>query len=181
MNDNKIDIIKYPLGMRILHWLMAALILGNIVVGILLEDMDDETRGIFRSNHKSVGLLVLLLLMARLWLRMRNQLQGKLPDYSFMKSGLERMAAKAGHFLIYALIFFIPFSGYISSNMFGYPVNLFGIPFPTLIGKNVETAKLIFETHGLMAYILLVLIVLHVAAVIKHIIKDKYPVHKRMM
>jgi cytochrome b561 len=67
----------------------------------------------------------------------------------------------------------VPLSGFLMSNSFGFPVKIFGIELPMLVGTNFELGKILAEAHELCAYGLLGLIIAHVLAVIKHRFFDK--------
>jgi cytochrome b561 len=97
-------------------------------------------------------------------------------------SKIEIILSGLVHFGLYVLLFCVPFSGYLMSNSFGFPVHLFGIKMPFLIGTNYELGKLFAEAHELCAYALLGLVIIHILAVIKHRYFDKpeHDVLKRM-
>ncbi|MFI4955642.1 MAG: cytochrome b [Gammaproteobacteria bacterium] len=167
---------KYPFSMRILHWTMAVIIIGLIILGFLMGNvLTDEpyTRDLYLW-HKSFGVLALMLIVLRI--ATRFSLKDKIPALSTMMKKYELMAAKVGHVLLYVSMVVVPVSGYLMSS--AYPkssgIFLFGIPLPDALPKNEALAQFFTSVHIVSAYILAALIVGHVAAVIKHRYFDKH-------
>lgn len=158
---------KYSLPMRVMHWLIAAMILSLIAVGWYMEGLDRSVEAkfaVFYPLHKSFGALVLLLVLARVVIKVFSA-KPALPDYV---EGLARKAAVASHHLMYMLMLAIPLSGYLMSNAGGRAVKMFGLELPTLVEKNKELGGLMHEIHVTIPYVLLALIAVHIGAAIKH-------------
>ncbi|MFO7592762.1 MAG: cytochrome b [Pseudomonadota bacterium] len=166
----------YGVVSKTLHWLMAAIILVLIFVGIYMAGLPKETTEEQQyafplyNLHKSFGVVVLLLIVLRLvWLRISPAPQ--LPSAFAPK---ERVMVKALQGLLYLLMLLMPISGYVMSVAGGRPVNFFGLgELPALIGESKALAGFAHEAHGIMGWAMLVLIVLHAAGAIKHRLKDK--------
>lgn len=159
--------MKYPLTSRILHWLMAAIILFLLGLGIYMTDFmskEAPNRMEIYNLHKSLGALVLVLIA----IRILNRLTFKAPAFPDSLPKIEKIAAHLAHFALYFLMIAMPLSGFLMSNSFGYPVNFFGIELPMLMEKNLELAPLIHESHTIFGYSLIAVIALHVLGVIKH-------------
>ncbi|MBU6339261.1 MAG: cytochrome b [Rickettsiales bacterium] len=160
---------------------MAALILTLIALGIYMTGLskEDPSRMEVYNLHKSLGALALIFVFIRLVNRVIKPAP-KLPD-TIVKS--EKILAHLAHIGLYILMVIVPLSGYLMSNYFGYPVQLFGIKMPTLVQTNVDLGKIFHETHEISPYILLGLIILHVIGVVKHRFFDKpeNDVLKRML
>lgn len=164
--------MKHPLPSRILHWLMAAIILTLLGLGIYMSEFlskDAANRMEIYNLHKSLGIIALALI----FLRIINRLINKAPALPQSISKLEITLAHLCHFALYFLMILTPLSGYLMSNSAGYPAVFFGYELPFLIEKNLELRKFFAETHELSAYSLLALITIHVSAVIKHRFFDK--------
>jgi cytochrome b561 len=167
---------EFGLVSKTLHWLMAAIILTLIFVGIYMADLPTETAEQeqyafqFFNLHKSFGVIILALIVLRLvW--MRSSPAPALPSAFAPK---ERVMVKALQGLLYLLMIVIPLSGYLMSNAGGHPINFFGLgELPALIGENKAIGGLAHEVHEIMGWSILVLIVLHMAGAIKHRLKDK--------
>lgn len=175
-------IARYHVGAMILHWLMAILILGNLVLGLLLEDIPNEQKFQFYQLHKSIGMSVLVLSVLRIVWRFLFPA----PTLSASLKLWEVWAVKITHFLFYVLMVGIPFSGWalVSASPKKIPTILFGvIPLPHLpffdgitdMDSRKELSESIGDVHGLLAYVLLGLLALHVAAALRHhwILKDE--------
>ena len=167
---------EYGLVSKALHWLMAAIILTLIFVGIYMADLPTDTAEQkqyafqFFNLHKSFGVIILALIVLRLvWMRISPA--PALPSAFVPK---ERVMIKALQGLLYLLMIVLPLSGYIMSNAGGHPINFFGLgELPALVGENKTIGGLSHEVHEIMGWSILVLIVLHMAGAIKHRLKDK--------
>lgn len=170
---------KYPLQMRAMHWLLALIILCLLAVGLYMESLsrDDQMRPTLYAMHKSFGVTVFLLLLLRIFFRVRLGVPA-LPDVISM---LERRLALLGHYAFYVFMIVMPLSGFLMTNAFGFAVKLFGIELPRLIGPDRDLGRTLETVHKFSAYLLIALIVLHVAGVIKHRLKDKVNLLQRMI
>ena len=171
--------LKYPLLMRILHWVIGLCILGLIVAGWYMTGLDkeDPLRPVFYGLHKSFGVLVLVLVAVRIVVRLR----AFVPPQPDAFSAFVKRAAHWGHMALYLFMVVVPFSGYGMSVMGGYGAALFGIPLPDLLPENKALAGLAHEVHEVSPYILLALVVGHVLMVIKHYVIDRVNVLQRML
>ena len=163
-----------------LHWTIAALIIGNIAGGLYMHELPDSDPNKFQiyQLHKSFGITVLLLSFARLAWRLTHPapaLPGNLKPW-------ERIAAKVTHYGFYALMIGTPLLGWamVSASPWGIPTKLFFVvPWPHIPGlPNVEDKEavegLFKELHEIAAFAIIGLLLLHVAAAVKHhfVLKD---------
>ncbi|POZ60190.1 cytochrome b [Chromobacterium alticapitis] len=152
----------YPLSVSLLHWLLALAILGNLVLGWLL---DDEPA--LMALHKSIGALILLLALARLLNKLRSR--KRLPSSVNAAGTVSYLGEKAVHGLLYLGMFSVPLLGWLKSNAAGHAVSLFGlVNLPTLIGRNADWSETLDDAHGAAAYGLAALVAAHVCAAIAH-------------
>ncbi len=164
--------MKYPLSSRILHWLMALIILFMLGLGIYMTDFlgkEAPNRMEIYNLHKSLGVMILILI----FIRLLNRLAFKAPALPDTMPKVEKTLAHLAHIALYILMIFVPLSGYLMSNSFGYPVNFFSIEMPFLVEKNFDHGKIFSEAHEILAFTLLGLVAIHVLAVIKHRFFDK--------
>lgn len=170
---------KYPLGIRILHWLMALIIIGLLCVGLYMTGMskDDPLRGTLYMLHKSFGVIILVLFFVRLLWRLGAGVPA-LPD---VIPAAERNAAHLGHYALYLFMIGMPLSGFIMSQAGSYPVVFFGITLPRLMEKNPPIGKLMDTIHDYGAYTLIALLCLHVAGVVFHRVKERVNLLQRMV
>jgi cytochrome b561 len=161
---------------KALHWLMAAIILALIFVGIYMAGLPKETAAEkqyafqFYGLHKSFGVLALLLIVLRLvWTRLSPA-----PALPSAFAPKERVVVKALQGLLYLLMIVMPVSGYLMSNAGGHPIHFFGLfEMPAVVGESKALGGFAHEMHEIMGWAMLVLIVLHMAGAIKHRLKDK--------
>src|ERR1700730_7197656 len=98
-----------PVAMS-LHWIMAMLILFAGIFGLLLDDWPKATKLFWINIHAQAGLLILVLLMARIWWR-RTHTPPELPPEV---SEISRRVSHPAHLLIYALMLGKPLVGIVA-------------------------------------------------------------------
>ncbi len=164
--------MKYALSSRIIHWFMAVIILFLLGLGIYMTEFlpkDSPNHLQVYELHKSFGVVALIFI----FIRIVNRFIKKAPALPDTMPKIEQILSHLGHLGLYVLMLVVPLSGFLMSNSFGFPVKFFGTELPVLIGTNFDQGKLFAEAHELGAYALLGLVVVHVAAVIKHRFFDK--------
>jgi cytochrome b561 len=171
-----------------LHWLIAALIFANIGLAWYFNTLTDEAAVPLVALHKSIGITVLLLTLARIAWRLIHPA----PPLPATMKPWERWAAKATHLVFYVLMLGLPLSGWAwvsaSPLIKVHPTTLFGIlpwpafPFPGLDSDQLHDARHVLgTTHRVLGYVAYATIVLHVAAALKHQIIDRDDVLARMI
>ncbi|MBC3921088.1 cytochrome b [Undibacterium sp. CY18W] len=169
---------KYSNVSIVLHWLIALLIIAAFALGTIMTDMKfSPTKLQYFSYHKWLGVTVLALVAIRLLTRLFN----KAPPYPANMGKLQTQAANATHILLYVLMFAVPLSGYFYTLASGYPVVYLGLfQLPVLMGPNPELKETLKELHETLNYVMLALVLLHVAAALKHHFIDKDGLLNRM-
>lgn len=162
---------KYHIGLKILHWLMGALLLGMIGLGWYMAKYGEKlpNRGDLYSLHKSIGVTLLLLVMLRIVFRIST----KIPPLPESIPSILRTLSRCVQYTMYLLMVVVPVFGYAMSNSAGFDVKLFGITLPKIFPTDKEAGGVFREGHEILAYSLLVLVLLHIAGVIKHRFFDK--------
>jgi cytochrome b561 len=165
---------KYPMAMRVVHWVRAIVILGVISAGLWLVSLDDSVPakyGFFLPYHKSFGVLALLLGLTQLFLRTRLAV----PAPSTSITPLEARMADFAHKLLYVLMIAVPLIGYARSSTFPESDGVFflGMRIPELLPKDAHLSDILSIVHRYLAYTLLGVILLHAAGAIKHRFFDK--------
>ncbi|MGH1403908.1 MAG: cytochrome b [Alphaproteobacteria bacterium] len=166
--------MKYPLSIRVIHWMSALIIVGLLLTGIFMTPYDDNNVELSDSLyywHKSFGMLSLLFVLVRLVNRMRNPLQ-PLPEEMPLH---EKIAAKVAHNALYVLMVIVPVLGYVQSSTFEYSngISFFFMDLPGVFPKNAEAFDLSNNLHKWLSYSLLAVIIAHVAGALKHRFFDK--------
>lgn len=163
---------KYGFVAKSLHWLIAVLIITAWIVGDYAADLPDKDPSKFKlfDLHKSVGMVILMLVVIRLsW---------RLYDGSPKFTGMNKLlvaAARTVHYLLYIFMFIQPLSGWAMSSAAGYNPTFFGLfTFPSLVPKNSAMVATYVGIHNTSAILLLVLFIMHVGAALFHhfILKD---------
>ncbi len=169
---------RYHEVARILHWLIAGLILLQYALASMAEDATSDLQELaLLANHKSVGMTVFMLAFVRVFWRFTHSVPAlplSMPRWQVRASGFS-------HALLYVIIFALPLSGWLFSSANAYSVSWFNVfVFPDLIGGNESRAELLEEVHETLANALLVLVVLHILAALKHGLFDRDGVLGRM-
>jgi cytochrome b561 len=177
---------KYTKPAVILHWLIAIGILFN--AGKMLVTADDARTNAVFDLHKSIGITVLGLVALRILWRAANKPPALPATYKPWESKLSHWI----HYLLYALVFAIPFSGWLHDSAWKaaakHPLVLFhAIPWfrlPLFNGMDPATKdqwhELLGSIHGLLTYGLLTALALHVLGALKHQFLDKEKEIQRM-
>ena len=125
MRDTDTEIYSYGSIQRDFHWLMAAVILTAICVGIYAADLpkEDATRGLWFGIHKSLGMTVFFLAIMRIGWRLFHGT----PRYRVALGRFTALAAWVAHSALYILMVGVPIGGYVLSTASGHPVSWFGL------------------------------------------------------
>ena len=163
---------KYPLTIRLLHWLMAIAILGMIFSGWYMAQLPDDAanKSTLYPWQQSFGALLIFALAARIVIRLIAQFTGKIPAAPGVLASWEKLASHMAHAGLYVLMLAVPASGYIMFSAFPHSkgIDFFGSKLPDIVAKDQAVTELYHSFHGPIAYALLALISLHIGAVIKH-------------
>jgi cytochrome b561 len=161
-----------------LHWLLAALIVGNLAFGLSIVDLPLSPRKLrYFSWHKWIGVTVFVLSAARLAWRFAHPA----PTLPRTMPRWERAAAHASHALLYVLFLGAPLTGWLFSSAAGFQTVYLGVlPIPDLIGKDKDLADALKLAQRAINYTLATTIVVHVGAALKHHFVDRDDVLARM-
>lgn len=168
---------KYNRGARAFHWTIAIFIIVNIALGLLHEPLEKIVQ--LMPLHKSIGLSVLVLTVGRIGWR----LAWTKPPWPGSVTPFERAVASGTHFLLYVLMLAMPLTGWVFSSAGKYPLTFFDLfPWPKLpVVKDSLLAGLTHEAHEILGWVMLALIVLHVAAALRHHFVLKDSILRRML
>jgi len=170
---------SYGLITRSLHWAIALLVFALFFVGLYMEELDrnDELRSQLLTLHQSFGMLVFLLTLIRIPL---NIIQPEPVAPAHMGPWQVKIAnlVKKGMNL---LLLLIPMAGYLAISTKGQHPVFFGLEMPILIGENEALHELFEEIHELLAWALMGVVALHIAAAWKHHLIDRDEVLLRML
>lgn len=151
---------------RLLHLVMALGLIGLLALGYVIASMQVSLANFWLFNlHKSLGITLLALALLRLvWHRISPP-----PGPVHALPAWQQMAARATHLLLYGLMLALPLAGWVASAATGPDVTVFGLvtlPRIAPVSEAVETTA--FALHSALAYLLVVVLSLHVAAALYH-------------
>jgi cytochrome b561 len=178
------EAVRYDPVAVFLHWVIGLAIIFMLALGFTMEDYPQSWRFTAYNLHKALGITILGFSLFRLIWRFMNP-PPPLPAH--MKRW-ERVASYLSHWGLYAIIVVLPLSGWLMvSAKPKYPIAFFGlgeapfIPMPTDAYLVKFIQDLSHETHELLPYGAVLLIVIHAGAALKHHFVDQDFVLMRML
>jgi len=161
-----------------IHWLMALGIFAMFALGVWMVTLDYYDAWYHRAPelHKSIGMLLLILLLFRFGWRLTN----KRPE--LMGRAWEKIVALATHRVHYLLMFAITLSGYFIPTAEGKGIEIFNwFAIPALFSFEKQQVNFIGQLHLISAWALIGLAAIHAAASLKHHIVDGDATLARML
>lgn len=161
---------------KLLHWLIALMIVGMVIAGLTFTSMErGDARSQISMLHKSMGLLVLLLMSVRLLWRFTNVTPADPPG----TPRWQNVAARLTHWALYAAVFFQLTVGILVAGQ--RPIPFFGLfEFGPLLVENEAQHDLFEELHEAGWIVIALLTLLHVLAALYHHFVKKDDVLRRM-
>jgi cytochrome b561 len=161
-----------------LHWLVAALVIGQIAWGWAMQEIPKQPPGLRADAfnvHKSIGLTIFAFMLIRLGWRLAHP-PPPLPPIPRW----QRLLANGNHAVLYLALFAMPIAGYLGSVFSGYPVKAFGLTLPAWGWKDEELKTAMSAVHLGTSWVLVAAIALHLAGVLKHALVDRDGLLRRM-
>lgn len=150
---------------RALHWLMAVLILAMLFMGVGMASTVSPRYWTLVSIHKPLGIAILVLVLLRIWERLRRgapSLPADLPRW-------QTAGARASHVVLYGLMLAMPLLGWSMLSAAGYPIVLYGpIDLPPIAPHDPTLYAVLRQLHTWLAYLLFATVMLHVGAALFH-------------
>ena len=158
--------LRYSRVAMWLHWIIAALVVVNLLLGFYHEDFGKAARSWMMFFHKSIGVTVLALTLARLAWRLGH----RPPPFDAVLAPWEAVMARIVHWLFYFFLMAIPLTGWMLSSSSDRPIDYFGLfEIGTLpVSRGDDAHDLFEELHELAAKLMLGLIALHLLGALKH-------------
>ena len=155
---------QFALLSRILHWLMAALLVAMLFIGVSMVVKLGDYHWLL-SLHRPLGILILTLAAIRLVTRLLT----RAPALPVGMSQSERLAVKASEGLFYCLFIALPLVGWAMQSAGNYPIVMFGsIHLPPILPAMPQLYATLRETHTILAYLLFLTFLAHFGAVLFH-------------
>jgi len=165
-------------AMIAIHWLTAVLIATVVVLAWVWPNGPARADSIQLWLHRSFGLTILALVALRLVLRATLPV----PAETEAVSWLERAAAQLTHLLLYAIMLGMPITGFLWATSRGKPVDVFGLfSVPPLLPASETVHNLVRTVHSAGQYAVYVVVGLHVAAALFHLVVRRDGVMARML
>ena len=150
---------------RLLHWLMAAMVLAMLFIGIFMVSTVSPAYAALVSIHKPLGIAILLLVLLRIWVRLRYGAPGLPMDLPPAMKALAHLS----HLLLYALLLAMPLLGWGMLSAAGYPIVLWGpVRLPAILPADPALYTLLRNAHTWLALTLFALVLLHLGAALFH-------------
>jgi len=167
---------KYNTPAVVLHWLVALLIIGLLIVGWLMTDLEkgSDLRKQVYNLHKSFGLIVFVLVLTRIYWRLISRVPEPVEKNRYL-AGLAHVA----HLLIYILIAFVPLLA-LTAGSFNRGFDFFIWHWDPVFSIDKEWAHALMHWHGLLAYSLASLVGFHVLAALWHQFIRRDHIFRRM-
>lgn len=156
--------LRYTFPAMALHWLQAGLVIWLLWLGWTMLDLPKgPERSAAYGLHKSLGMLVWLLLVARLAWRFRHP-----PPASPLPAGEARLAGTV-HGLLYAFLLLAPLAGFLASAYTPYPLKFFGYELIKPVAPDEGLNAAFKLAHRVMVWSGAALVGLHLAGALKHV------------
>lgn len=149
-----------------LHWLLAALILLQGILGLVMVGMVNSPDKIrLYALHKSIGLTIFALAVLRLGWRLYAGTPAPVPGLSRW----QRSGARLSHCTLYALLFAIPLSGWLFNSAAGFPLQWFALfNLPPITAVDPGMREIAGAVHAWLFWVLVAVTLVHVAAALHH-------------
>ncbi|MGZ5802597.1 MAG: cytochrome b [Xanthobacteraceae bacterium] len=156
----------YSMTARIIHWLIAAIILIVLPIGLALNYLPEGPFQDFVYNlHRSLGATLIPLVALRVIWRLTHTpppLPADIP-------AVQRIAASATHFLLYLILIAQPIIGWIATSAYPAEIPVFGLfKLPPIWSENRALSDALFKVHWNLGVILTVLLFMHIGGALYH-------------
>ena len=156
---------RFPAASRLLHWLMAPMILAMLFIGVGMAASVSPRYELLVSIHRPLGFAILLLCI----IRIVNRCIHPPPELPATVPSLQRYAAKASHMVLYALMFVMPLVGWGMLSAARYPIVLYGpLRLPPILPHDLTLYARLRDLHTDLAYLFFATFLAHFAAALYH-------------
>jgi cytochrome b561 len=162
---------RFPLSMRIVHWLMAAMVLSMLFIGVTMVSSLENYHWLL-AIHRPLGMLVFIVVI----IRFINRKLHKLPPFPPTMPPGERRIAHVSELLLYSLMFVLPLVGWGMLSAGSYPIVMYGsFHLPRILPANPMLYAGLRKTHTILAFLLFGIFIAHIAGVLFHtlVLRDR--------
>jgi cytochrome b561 len=144
----------FPAVSKLLHWLVAALVLTMFTSGVMMKQIGDgAVADALYTFHKACGVGLLALVLLRLVYRIVAQIMGR------WRAGA---GSHAVHGVLYAGLIVVPLLGWAGISDYGARTIYFGWALPAIWPEGAGHAELLFRSHAVLAFSLIGLVAVHI-------------------
>lgn len=150
---------------RLLHWLMAIMILAMLFIGAGMVSTVAEKHDALVAIHRPLGIVIFVLALIRLGFRLTHRappLPSDLPLW-------QRLAAHGSHVMLYGLMIAMPLIGWGMLSAGNYPVTMFaGVHLPKILPSDPALFAWLRESHRYLAWLFFLTFLAHMGAALMH-------------
>jgi cytochrome b561 len=157
------ELKQFTVLSRVLHWLTAALVFTALFIGFVMVNSVGSYAQLI-VVHKTVGALILLVMVARVVNRMRHHP----PEWPPTIGALEGRFVGLSEKLLYALLLLQPLVGWAMLSAAGGPVVVASVHLPRIAPFDAQLYWVLRQAHSVIAYTLMAVIAAHISAVLLH-------------
>jgi cytochrome b561 len=155
----------FHVALRVLHWLMAAMVLAMLFIGVGMVSTTGPLYPVLLAAHRPVGIAILVLVLIRLPLRLAMGA----PSLPVDLPRAQRLIAKGSHVLLYASMAGMPLIGWGMLSAGGYPAQVTkGITLPSILPHDLRLYAVLRQAHTIVAILFFALILAHLSAALMH-------------
>jgi cytochrome b561 len=162
---------QFTILMRLLHWLMAAMVLTMLCIGVaMVASLADYH--VLVSIHRPLGVAIWILVV----IRFVNRKFSRLPPFPATMSHMERRVAEISEYVLYGFMFVLPLVGWGMLSAAHYPIVLYGpVQLPYILPHNPTLYAVLRKTHTVLAYLFFLTFLAHFAAILFHtlVVRDR--------
>jgi cytochrome b561 len=162
---------RFALPSRILHWLMAPMVIVQLLIGVTMI-ASLSYYPLLLAIHRPLGALILVVAVVRL----ANRLTHRPPPFLATMSRAERRIATWSEYLLYALLLVQPLIGWAMLSAARFPITLLGpVHLPGIAPHNIDVYAVLRECHSVFAFLLFATFTAHMCAVLFHtlVLRDR--------
>ncbi|MEL7153454.1 MAG: cytochrome b [Pseudomonadota bacterium] len=176
---------RYALSQRLLHWVIALMVLGALLVGWTLGTLGfkgtvatfgQDMTNLLYKYHKTFGVLILGFMILRIALK----LMLPKPAYAQPLTRFEHIASNAVHGILYLTLVLTAVVGWLATGASGFPVEFFNWNLPAILSKDKALGETLYTVHYLLGIVITFAIAAHIGGALKHWLVNKDGVMRRM-
>jgi cytochrome b561 len=168
---NETTTARFALPSRILHWLMAPMVIAQLFIGVTMV-ASLAYYPLLLAIHRPLGVAILAFAVVRL----ANRLTHRPPPFLATMSRAERLIATWSEYLLYALLLVQPLIGWAMLSAARFPITLWGpVRLPGIAPHDIDVYAVLRQCHSVFAFLLFATFTAHMCAVLFHtlVLRDR--------